>query len=353
VRAFALSLVSVIALAACGDNLNPVEPWILDTVEPADGFWIRTPEFPVASSAEIQDCYFFQVPDVAGGADLWVDHTTLALNPGSHHMNVFRVKTIVSLDPASGSAVDLGSVHGTVIHGADNIQCWKSANWADWPLVANSQQSAPDKQTLDWQLPQGVAARFHPGEMLMLQIHYVNATDQVTPWVGRGGINFYRSKDNDTTELGTLFATQQNIRVCESNPTPHYSGACALPPGTHTVVGANGHFHSRGTRFQMWAWDGTSTVKPDDTQRFYDNTNWNEPLMETDMHVQLPATGGVWWQCDYQWSPPEAGCDAVNAADKQGANDCCYTFGPKVETSEHCNAFVYYYPKIDGDVSCF
>jgi hypothetical protein len=353
VRAFAISLVSLIALAACGDNLNPVEPWILDTVEPADGFWIRTPEFPVASSTEIQDCYFFKVPDVANGADLWIDHTTLALNPGSHHMNVFRVKSIVNLDPAAGSPVDMGSVHGTVIRGADNLECWKSANWADWPLVANSQQSALEKQEFDWQLPQGVAARFHPGEMLMLQIHYVNATDQVTPWVGRGGINFYRSKDGDQIELGTLFATQQNIRVCESNPTPHYSGACALPPGTHTVVGANGHFHSRGTRFQMWAWDGTSTVKPDDSQRFYDNTNWNEPVMETGMDVQLPETGGVWWQCDYQWSPPEAGCDAVNAADKQGANDCCYTFGPKVETSEHCNAFVYYYPKVDGDVSCF
>ena len=80
-RAFALSLVSLIYLAACGDNLDPVAPWILDTVEPADGFWIRTPEFPVASSTELQDCYFFQVPDIANGADLWIDHTTLALNP--------------------------------------------------------------------------------------------------------------------------------------------------------------------------------------------------------------------------------------------------------------------------------
>ncbi|MDB4942126.1 MAG: hypothetical protein JWP97_1660, partial [Labilithrix sp.] len=32
--------------------------------------------------------------------------------------------------------------------------------------------------------------------------------------------------------------------------------------------------------------------------------------------------------------------------------DCCYTFGPIVEKNEHCNAFVYYYPKQD-DVTCF
>jgi len=102
-------------LAACGDNLSSATPWILDTVEPSDGFWVRTPEFPVAASAEIQDCYFFQVPDVANGADLWVDHTTLALNPGSHHMNVFRVKTIVNLDPSTAVPVDMGGVQGAVI----------------------------------------------------------------------------------------------------------------------------------------------------------------------------------------------------------------------------------------------
>ena len=346
-------LACLVLLVACGDNVSPVEPWILDTVEPADGVWIRTPEFTVATGTELQDCYFFKIPDTANGADLWVDHTTLALNPGSHHMNVFRVKTIAGLDPANAMPVDMGGVEGSVIHGADDLDCWRSSNWSDWPLVANSQQAAPDAQTLDWQLPRGVAARFSPGELLMLQIHYVNATDQATPWVGRGGINLYRSKDDDTVELGTLFATQQNIRVCESSPTPRYSGACALPAGSHTIIGANGHFHSRGTQFQMWAWDGMSTTTPDSSQRFYNNVDWNEPTMATNLDVTLQQTGGVWWQCDYQWSPPEVGCDAVNAADKQGANDCCYTFGPKVETSEHCNAFVYYYPKAQGDVSCF
>ncbi len=31
--------------------------------------------------------------------------------------------------------------------------------------------------------------------------------------------------------------------------------------------------------------------------------------------------------------------------------DCCYTFGPQVDRNEHCNIFVYYYPRAD-DVSC-
>ncbi len=47
------------------------------------------------------------------------------------------------------------------------------------------------------------------------------------------------------------------------------------------------------------------------------------------------------------------GCAAVDARDPQQANDCCYTFGPTVETSEHCNVFLYYYPKAEGPASCF
>ena len=35
------------------------------------------------------------------------------------------------------------------------------------------------------------------------------------------------------------------------------------------------------------------------------------------------------------------------------ADGCCFTFGPKVEVNEHCNAFVYYYPKLNTDLPCF
>lgn len=346
-------VVLLLVLAACGDNFAPYQPWILDELSPEEGVWVRTPEFEVPAGAEIQDCYFFEVPDLAGGADLMIDRVALALNTGSHHMNVFRVRTLKGLVPADGEPVDLGGVDGTVIRGADNRACWQSANWADWPLVSNSQQSAADQQIVDWKLPADVATRLTPGETLMLQIHYVNASDQITPFVGRGGVNFYRSLDGDTQELGTLFATQQSIRVCRSSPRPSYSASCGLPSGAHTVAAANGHFHARGRRFRIYAWDGTSTTRPADSALFYDSTDWAEPDMAIDLDVALPDPGGVYWTCEYQWTEPPAGCAALDAADPQQANDCCYTFGPSVETSEHCNVFVYYYPKRSGDVTCF
>jgi hypothetical protein len=339
-------------VTGCGDNADPThDPWILEDLTPAQGLSIRTPEFDVPQGVELQDCYFFDVP---AGDDLMVDRIALALNTGSHHMNVFRVKTIKALDPAHGEAVDLGGVQGVVIRGATDQECWKSANWSDWPLVTNSQQSKQAEEILDWRLPADVATRLPAGEKLMLQVHFVNATDQVTPFQGRAGVNFYRSIDGDTQELGTLFATQQSIRVCRSNPRPSYSGTCAMPAGQHTVVAANGHFHSRGRRFQIWSWDGVSTTQPGDPDRFYDSTDWAEPDMKLDLATSLPNPGGIWWSCDYQWTEPAEGCAAVDERDPQHANDCCYTFGPKVETSEHCNVFAYYYPKISaGNVTCF
>lgn len=349
---------SLLANAACGDNVQPAapdagfEPWLLDELTAEQGFWIRTPTFDVPAGTEIQDCYFFEVPDLDGGEDLWVDRLQLALNAGSHHMNVFRVNTVYDLDPADGAPVDMGSVDGTLIPGGE---CWKGPNWRDWPLVGNSQQGSAEDPIVDWTLPDGVAQRFAPGETLMLQIHFVNATTQVTPYQGRGGINFHRSTDGDTIELGTLFATQQSIRICQSNPVPVFTGACGMPAETsHTVVAANGHFHSRGRAFGMYAWDGVSTDQPGVDARFYQSENWAEPEMAIDLDVELPTSGGVWWRCQYQWEEPTVGCDAINAADPQQAGDCCYTFGGNVETGEHCNAFVYYFPKENrGDITCF
>ncbi len=91
-----------------------------------------------------------------------VDRIALGLNAGSHHMNVFRVNTIVGLDPAKGAPVELGRVQGTVIRGADDRACWTGANWAGWPLVANSQDSGGMQKAIDWALPAGVLRRSSP-----------------------------------------------------------------------------------------------------------------------------------------------------------------------------------------------
>ncbi len=311
--------------------------------DPTEGWTIHIPAFSVPPGVEVQDCFFVAFPDLNGdGSDVWVDRFTIGQRVGSHHMNVFRVNTILNLDGNDGD----------VVHGGE---CRVSTNWADWPLVVNSQESASDRPSVDWILPEGVAQRFTPGELLMVQTHYVNADLQDTPNGGEVIINFTRSKVETPIEMGTLFATQQSIRICQSNPAPTYSGSCGFASSGDqrgfTIAAANGHFHSRGTAFRMYAWDGLSLEHPGEGAQFYESLDWDEPPMSLDLEVNVPDTGGIWWDCDYRWQEPSLGCDEINARDHEQAGNCCYTFGNSAEFSEHFNVFAYYWPKTE-DIFC-
>jgi len=68
------------------------------------------------------------------------------------------VKTIVGLGPANGLVQKTQGGTG---------ECFKSPNWADWPLVANTQKSGQ----LDWTYPDGVANEIEPDEWIMLQLY--------------------------------------------------------------------------------------------------------------------------------------------------------------------------------------
>ncbi len=365
-----LSVVSVALGGGCTNHVGdpqqnePSDPSQLAAPSAGQGVQMKTDAFKVAAGTEIQSCYFFKVSDLeqAAGMDptkpIDVHRVQIVQKPGSHHMNLFRVRTIVNLDPAKGSP-QIGT------NGMG--QCFVSSNWADWPLIANMQQSGDD----DWSYPDGVANELEPTEMLMLQTHYVNASTQGTPdGVGQVAVNLWTMDPGAVkAQLGTLFATNQSISVCQANPTPTYSASCQFhSPTPVTVVGANGHFHSRGKEFDIYSWDGTSTTTPDSSARFYQSLTWSEPPMlhSPELQVQIPANGGIVYTCSYDWQDPASETnDAITCAQLDtyatsyamkhpGApqGGCCYLFGPQVDLNEHCNAFIYYYPKQDN-VNCF
>jgi hypothetical protein len=352
-----------LVFAGCPEETEPPPGDALAPPPKGEGFQFATGEQPVGPGEEVQNCYFFQVKDLMqkGGLDaskpLNLHQVQIHQTEGSHHMNLFRVRTINTaedgLDPAKGPYLNKGGTG----------PCFKSTNWADWPLIANTQIDGQ----LDWTFPDGVVNKLDPEEWIMLQSHYVNASTQETPdGAGEVFINFWHLPDSDVIhEMGTLFATKQSIRVCQSNPSPSYSGSCQLTKPESgqelTVVGANAHFHSRGKQFQMFSWDGVSTTQPDDSAKFYTSEAWDEPPMERgDSLAKVVPGGGVFYTCSYQWTEPpaEIGCAGLDEFDRtvkgtaEEQLDCCYTFGPVVDRNEHCNIFVYYYPKSE-DVACF
>jgi hypothetical protein len=353
----AKTIIAALALthAACGED-EPPAGGLLTPPPAGQGFQITTGDFSVESGTEQQDCYFFRVSDLAaqGGIapnDVILHRTEIAFRPGGHHMNIYRVRTILGLDPANG-LVQRGTI--------GNSPCSNSVNWADWPLLANSQNDGG----FDWTYPDGVGNELMPDEWIMLQTHYVNATTQETPGLGRVDVNLWViPRAQLQSQLGTVFATKQSIRICRSNPTPTFSGACQLnSPTATTIIGANAHFHSRGNEFAMYVWDGVTAQTPAESERFYTSEEWDDPPMDRspDLVRTVPPSGGIWYTCSFQWvaPPAEIGCEGLDAIDREKygtpdeALDCCYTFGGSVELAEHCNVFAYYYPKQD-DVACF
>lgn len=332
-----IRLMACVALAACGgeDEKKPTEATDVELAPPAQGFQLTTGAFEVPVGREIQDCHFFAVPEneLSPGEPLWINRFTIRQNGGTHHMNVFRVNTVH----------DLGGKHGDVVRGdeARSNPCWKSANWADWPLVVNSQASTGDG-TVDWTLPEGVAQKFMPGELLMLQTHYVNASTQQTD-LGHGKVfvNFEQVEPSKVEhEMGTLFATNQNIQICPGDQK-QFSKTCnfAKDEPLH-IIAANGHFHSRGIRFEGFVYDPTTDERG---QMFYESETWDDPPMARDFNFVVPAKGGIEYTCEFRAEADDCG---------DPTKECCYTFGGSVDEQEHCNLFLYYYPK-QVDFGCF
>jgi hypothetical protein len=287
------------------------------------GWQLAIAPFALAAGQELQQCYFFEVPY---DEPVWVNHIAIAQTTGTHHMNIFRVRTVVALNGAHGDQVVDG-------------ECWKPANWSDWPLVVNSQNEG----NVELKLPEGVAHRFEPREKIMLQTHYVNATTQKTYGTGKVLVNFDRTAKSDVAaELGTAFATNQNLRVCPGQTGVTFETTCRFAREEPvTIFGVNGHFHSRGRRFTMAVFNPLEGAGAP----FYENTSWDEPLFAKNLGLTVPPRGGVSYTCEFSAQPNDCG----NPDD-----GCCFTFGGKVEFQEHCNAFIYYYPRrADTDVNCF
>ena len=140
-------------------------------------------------------------------------------------------------------------------------------------------------------MPTGVAARFEPRELIMIQTHYVNATTQKTPLRGKVLVNFHTLDASKVTdELGTMFATNQGIKVCPREIDKFFESKCGVSATDPvTIIGANSHFHSRGTYFSMAVVDAAG----DAGAPFYENRAWDDPKMAWDLAVPVPAGSAV------------------------------------------------------------
>jgi hypothetical protein len=314
------------------DQVEAIRQWILNGALPSSladiqlpvpepGAQVVVPPFDVPVGTEVQGNYYTTLPNPR---ELRVTRFEILYPPGSHHLNFFAYQGGDEPPPPDGTFKPT----------------FDAIPFENWALRAGSQRIH-----LIWDLPPGVAFKFEPLQKVLAQIHFVNTGPQTAPIGGMACINLHAAYDPATAPItmGTMFG--QNIYI-------------VLPPRTTTtwdfgttfdlfeikeevkIAAANGHFHWRGKTFEIRRWDGRNKNRdgspaPGEFERMgvenriYLSDNWNDPpfVSYADGQVVIPPGWGIVYRCVY-----------VNNTNRT------IFFGPHVETEEHGNVFIYFYP---------
>jgi hypothetical protein len=324
------------------EQIEAVRQWILNGALPSStddihlpvpdpGVQVVVPPFQIPAGTEVQGNYYTTLTTTQ---EIRVTRFEILYPPGSHHLNFFAYQGGGSPPPPDGAFVPT----------------FDAIPFANWALRAGSQRTH-----LLWDLPPGVAFKFDPLQKVLAQIHFVNTGPQTAPIGGKGVINLHAASDPTTAPLvmGTMFG--QNISV-------------QLPPRSTTtwdfgttfdrfrifeevkLAAANGHFHWRGKTFEIRRWDGFNrkadgSPRPGEFERMgienriYLSDNWADPPFVTyaDSQVVIPRGWGIVYRTIF-----------VNNT------NMTIPFGPHVETEEHANVFIYFYPgPADGRTLAF
>jgi hypothetical protein len=270
---------------------------------PSFGVQLFSPTLNVPAGTEVQNCYYFKNPS---RVDLEITRFQVIFPPGSHHTTLFETDT----------------------NYPDHMEdCFNGVN--------NTSALNPDGMSIvfasargdmDFSLPPSVSYHLPANRQMMLQVHYVNAADVKTDSSPQVFYNLYATRDTSaiTAHLGAIQAMNRAI-VIPPHSTEKFSADCSVGQEVN-LIGATGHFHSRGTELDV-------NIAPDNMNNvestpIYANTTWNDqPFKIFKEPVQVHASGGFRYSCSYT-----------------NTTENTYTFGNRVETDEHCIVMLYVYP---------
>lgn len=278
-RAALLALFTLAACSAPGDKgSNSV-----DLAPPPDGTGVQYRMVGTLDPGqEIERCRFFVTPP--GG--LYVTREETRFSPGSHHMLLYSTPyTEVPTVDLNGQTHDTGDVFDCV-DGA-------TRDWSVDGVVGGSQDA--DGTSFINDMPEGVAFRIEPGTVLLMNTHYLNATNKALAVDAR--INLYTTtKDKVQTEAGMIFFYAGVIRVPgHSSAVAHQS--CPVLKDV-TLLNGQSHMHKRGLGEVANIVDGETgaLIEP-----LYESKSWeNVPVKEWSPGKKLSAGTAIDYTCSYR-----------------------------------------------------
>jgi hypothetical protein len=300
----AVLVASLSLLFACGNDGTTTGNTEPDSTLGGERLAIQYPTFTVQPGAESTKCVWMRL-DNTGEVKVHQLHNVLGAS--SHHLIVYRDNmdtteqlTPVDCQPFTGALNTTGMIA---------------------PIMIT--QRSDDALTL----PNGVAYTFAPNQMIKLEMHYLNATDEVVQ--AHADVEFYLA--DPTTihdEADILFIGSPDIKIPAGQPL-HLQQFFKVPPyidlSAAKIFAITGHTHHFGTDVQVRV--GPAKTGPFDSVYQPMPFSWSEPVTTTHYpEFNVPTGGGFEFECTY-----------MNTSSQEVG------FGESA-TDEMCFFWAYYYP---------
>jgi Copper type II ascorbate-dependent monooxygenase, C-terminal domain len=288
-------LVPTLALVACSSSSGPA----------TDGGFqhdlVLTMELTVPAHQELHTCQLARIPSTTDVDAVAFSHE---YSPGSHHFLVVQTD-LDSIPPDLSGQYDCTFGNEPIMQHARGVVYGAQTPTGNFPL------------------PTGVGYHFKAGQIVILQAHYLNRTNQAIDAVLHFGIDEGRAADIKQ-QAGYLFFYDPFIYV-PAGATAASGISCAVPSDIN-LISASTHYHQRGTGMRVWLDEsaGTPTDEP-----FYQTHDWQHSANFRGP-FDVPAGSRLRFRCDYD------NADATDVFE-----------GPNAATSEMCVFGGLYYPKLN------
>lgn len=267
-----LPLLACLSLvAACGGDDAPPDDNLL--APPPDGEGVQfTMSTTVAAGVEGEWCRFVTAPAAA----MRVQRDEVRFTEGSHHFLLYETAyATIPTQTNDGRAVDTSGVF--------DCSSGPTDGWSITKLVGGSQNGSGDSMLA---FPDGVAMPVRGGAVLLMNAHYLNATDH--PLAPEIRINLWTAADA-AVDGDILFLYNPAIRVPASG-TARARWRCPVHADIQ-LGNVQSHMHRRGVGYAA----GVAGQTP-----FYDNNRWEVvPVRTFEPPLAVAAGAALDYYCDY------------------------------------------------------
>jgi hypothetical protein len=268
-----------------------------------------TMDLNVPMGAEFLKCIYLAFP--ADRGVIAVNSAESHYTPGSHHILAYR-SDLTSVPSDQPGVFDC------------NDGSWNMHNKGSY---YEAQQ--PDSRR---DLPPGVAHKFQPSEVIILQAHYVNST---AADIAAHVVLTMHTIDPATVqyEAGTILFSNVRINIA-AHSKARVTMTCPLGADFNPAL-LWSHMHKRAVNFVATTDDAAAAAA---LGTLYHEADWSEPQPRTypsDPAVTLHAGTNITFSCDYQ-----------------NDTDQTFTYGNSAEKNEMCILHGMYWPR-SSMINCF